>query len=548
MADDIEIAISFDGADEAQSGTVALAQAIQALGGHVAALAPKVAAVQTAEERMAAAARAAAAAQQAAATQAIAFGQRLQGVASAVQGLVSQFGGQSRTAGLIGASIQTSVQFAQLGAALGPGGALVGGITGALIPAISELIQMQDAAAESARALAREEEALTERHQRMSAERQAAVRAEVASGHITTLTLEEIRRARELEDETIHDGHETRRQLLIQQQQAEERGTTETAAYRNRIEAIAQWNTQISAAVVHIRALDSAEAQLASGRTVTGGVVPGGGAATPPRTTRTGPSRADRETEQSQFETTWAATLADGEAASDQRRLDAVEEQYEANERLIEAKLRWQQELDEADKAFQQAERERAEEGLEQHMRMQDAALEAERAHTQAVTEQASSAASSLIGAMTDVISQIAEGNATAEEGAQMMLAAFLQALSQRAQIEALAQIAQAISSYPDVAGIAAHIAGALAWGAVAVATGVGGAAISSGVSKAQSARAEAEKPASPRMSGTSEGKGGGTTVVNFNGPVMTAQGNAQLGQLLRGPIAQAERRFPGGF
>jgi hypothetical protein len=507
--EDIQISVSFEGADAAVGGATRVARGVDAMGD----------AAETAARQ-----------QQLAATQAIAFGQRIAGAANAVQGLIGQLGGQSRTAGLIGATIQTSTQFAQLGSALGPQGALVGGIVGALIPAMRELINAQDEAAQSARALAAEEELLTERGQRMAEERRRQVQSEVDSGHILTLSEEEISRATALAAERRTEVYEDLQRVVVALQRAEEQGMDHTSGrFQEWSGQAATLREELRAVTSQINALDqatlsrgqaaSADENEAASASVARRRPSGGGA-----DARADAAIAARERIEAAYQ-----SAADQEAAALARAMEAEAQQDAMRERYFQN----QAERADAEDAKAQELADRDQERLEQLGRMQDAALEAQAAHTQAVTEQAQSTAASLISSMTDVISQMAEGNATAEEGAQLMLASFLQAISQRAGIEALAQVAQAIGSYPDVAGIAAHAAAALAWGAVAVATGVGGSAISADVSRAQSARQQAERPAAPRSEGVTEGKGGGTTVINFHGPVMTAQGRATFGRML---------------
>lgn len=75
----------------------------------------------------------------AAATSAIQFTQRIQSAASAVTSLASALGAPNSTTGLIGHIAGTTAQFAQMGAAFGPQGAVVGGIIGAAIPAFTAL-------------------------------------------------------------------------------------------------------------------------------------------------------------------------------------------------------------------------------------------------------------------------------------------------------------------------------------------------------------------------------------------------------------------------
>ena len=120
-----------------------------------------------------------------------------------------------------------------------------------------------------------------------------------------------------------------------------------------------------------------------------------------------------------------------------------------------------------------------------------------------------------IITNMTSVFSLMAQGQADAAQAGEPLLAGFLQYISQRATVEALAQVAQALGSYPDMGGMALHFAAAAGWAAVAVASGVGGAALQSDAqSKAQAAQAQqSSKPAEPSGGGGNE-KGGSNTYV----------------------------------
>lgn len=79
----------------------------------------------------------------------------LAGAANAVQELTTMFGGESEAAGLVGHVIGASTHFAQLGQALGPEGALIGGILGAAIPAITALIEHMDSIGHGAEIVSR---------------------------------------------------------------------------------------------------------------------------------------------------------------------------------------------------------------------------------------------------------------------------------------------------------------------------------------------------------------------------------------------------------
>jgi hypothetical protein len=573
MTEPIEIPIEVTDADESAAAIRALAGAVVQLSSKLDTLGQKQEQVKTEAEKMAEAAEKAADAEQRTATQAIALGQRLQGAAMAVQSLTTQFGGQSRTAGLIGASIATSVQFAQLGLMLGPSGALVGGIVGAAIPALAALREEMEVSESTIDATAHSVAELTAAYE--AAGEAAALQARLANG---TATLAERTDVATQAQARYNDEAQRHHTLLLQTLDDAQRELASRSAVFDQLDV--GYHTQSLAAQ---QAVDDARAELeaneakietlrkeAEARTAVAAQMEREAAAHEMirREQQQGnehnserarirrqearraaaPSRTERETEQSGFETSWAATLADGEAEAAQRRMDALDAEYEANEHLVEAKLRWQQELDEADKAALEAQREHDAARLEMIGRQHDREIEARAAHTQRISEEAEAVASSLIGSMTQVIGQIAEGEATAEEGAKLMFAAFLQAMSQRAEIEALAEVARAVSdgASGNYLGMAGHIAGALAWGAVAVATGVGGAAISNDVGEAQAARREAEKPASPRGD-NGGGKGGpSNTTINFNGPVMTAQTEATFGRMIIRAGDRARQRFPG--
>jgi hypothetical protein len=129
---------------------------------------------------------------------AIEFTQRLSGAASAVQSLSAQLGVQGGAAGLIGSLTASAAAGAQLGGTFGPQGALVGGILGAAIPAITMLIQRQD---DATLAATRHAEAVTTlanalEQQTTSARRAADVAAGVFGSDTSTSDLAQIQRER----------------------------------------------------------------------------------------------------------------------------------------------------------------------------------------------------------------------------------------------------------------------------------------------------------------------------------------------------------------
>lgn len=536
----ITVPVSFPGAQQSQTSMDALARAVAGLGTSVEGL--------TARQReQASSAQAAAQAQQTSAQQAIAFGQRIAGVANAVQALVGQLGGGSRTAGLIGSIANTSVQFAQLGAALGPEGALVGGIVGALVPALHELIESQDEAAQSAARLQEQQQHLREIQQSMAAGRADEVRRMVESGHVETLTEQELREQRLLTEDSLRREGEALDHLREAQQRAEQTGATATQGYHARAEGIAEATLRIQQYVAQLGNLGRAEAEheAQAGRATVPGVTPAVPGTTPPTHHRGGGGgQSPEEREQ-------ARLLALIEQTNETRRLgqQIAEEYHATSEEGTKAEA-------EAERAYQaelrRTEREQAEADQHRHKEIQARLREEEQTkqklqqEAQQRTQQGQEATSAIIGNLTNVFSIMAQGQMDAAHGAELLLAGFLQYISQRATIEALAQVAQGIGSYPDFGGMALHFAAAAAWGAVAVATGVGGAALASDAqSQAHAAQTQAQQPASPQHASGDDKGHASTYVINWNAPIYTGQDEAATGRVLRRMVDKATRRFP---
>lgn len=163
----------------ATEATEAYEQEIASLRAQVAELRGEVDRGTTAHAAMAGAARESTA-------RAIDFTTKLSGAASAVQSLSSQLGVQGGTAGLIGSLTASAAAGAQLGGTFGPQGALVGGILGAAIPALTALAQHQDAATQAA---TRHAEAVTALASSLQDQATAARRAaDVAAGVFGTDT------------------------------------------------------------------------------------------------------------------------------------------------------------------------------------------------------------------------------------------------------------------------------------------------------------------------------------------------------------------------
>lgn len=129
-------------------------------------------------------------------------------------------------------------------------------------------------------------------------------------------------------------------------------------------------------------------------------------------------------------------------------------------------------------------------------------------------------------------LAAIATGEQTAEEAFQGLAKAFLEMISQYATLKAATEFADAAASFAkyDYAGGAAHIGAGVAFTAIAVATGVGAAALGSAPSA----------PARPEAGGGAEAAQGGDVVINWNSPVITAGTQAELGRELQAAVSAA--------
>ena len=533
--------------------------------------------------------------------QAIAFDQRLAGVANAVQSLTSQLGGGSHAAGLIGAIANTSVQFAQMGAALGPQGAIVGGIVGALVPALHELIESQDSAAQSARHLIEVQQQLSEIRRAQTAERLASVEREIESGHIETLSLTEIADQRLLVEDRIRSYQNSLEQLAIAERQETERGDHTRLGDEARARTVATLNGQMLHQIQILGQLGTLEARrlAENGQATVAGV---SAPTSPPVRARSGGGpTADQRADQrlaslrAAIDELEQSPVLDGSLDSQlHEQISQVEEAYTSawnaaydgasnyldlqSQLIDQVRALGQAESEEASaqhereeqaardteerarllsKTKEDARRQDAEIDQERHKRIQAALRDEEqtknklRQESQARQQEGQQATGAIIGDLTNVFSLMAEGQMNAAQGAEMLLASFLNYISQRATIEALAQVAQGIGSYPDFGGMALHFAAAAAWAAVAVATGVGGAALASDAQgKASAAQSEASKPASPSHSGSNggdQGSGSGTIIVQFNSPIITTSSVAQTGRAISRMVEIGQRRYNRG-
>ena len=455
---DIQIRVSVDGAE----------QAARELGGVTGALHSETAAAHEAD----AAHDAAGASMAEMARGGTQFVQRVQGMASAIQGLVGALGSRDRTAGLVASIAGTTAQFAAMGASLGPHGAIIGGLVGLTTSMLS--------AADAARTV-------THSVEEMNAE--LARRAEVDAAGIS-------------ERSWAH---------LMEERRVEERAAADEA------------DRMLTGMM--------AEAEAALARPRGGG---GGGSRDE------GPVFGAAMTEEGLD--LYTSDISDAEierrrardeefAAMDAERFEATLEMLAAEE---EARKEADTERLEAEQEKQDAIAEMNQERLEKEQEAEEQA----RQDAIAQQEEFMNLGMNVVGLMTDALGQIASGEKTAEEAFKGLAKAFLNMISQYSALKAATEFADAIASFAryDYSGGAQHLAAGVAFTAVAVATGVGAAAINTSKPSAP-ARPEADRNAG-------NGKGGGDVVINWNSPVVTASTRDDLGRELGALVRAGDARY----
>lgn len=459
--------------------------------------------------------------------------QRVQGVASAVQTLASSFGSENRTGSLVASVAGATAQFAAMGAMLGPTGAVVGGIAG-LAAGLFNVVTASDSSRSAIEQLRETMQNATTDADRYAAalalvrgEDEAAARSERARAirgenwAALNLPNEELRaeiRAREAEIN----------QLIDQYGAAAESGTRVAALREDirRLEILASVESETT--IFAEPAAASAPARRGGG----GGGRPRrdvfemlGGAA----------SNEDIASIGAEFERL-AAERAEREAEANALIEEKRNAHYEAlKEMAIEAQdaeLERQREVNEALAEMENERQERIREG-------QLAMKENQEADEERSLERRRSLNGELMGLLGDAtmafgksLAAIATGEQTAEEAFQGLAKAFLEMISQYATLKAATEFADAAASFAkyDYAGGAAHIGAGVAFTAIAVATGVGAAAIGSAPSA----------PARPEAGGGAEAAQGGDVVINWNSPVITAGTQAELGRELQAAVSAA--------
>lgn len=476
--------------------------------------------------------------------------QRIQGVAGAVQSLASALGSTDRTGSLIASAAGTTAQFAAMGAMFGPGGAIVGGIVG-LTTSILSLARANDDAAESAR---RARDMMRELADQRIADRNEAARAEnISAGNLAGISEEDLEREREMR--LIRRG-----ELRSEFNELLERGRRTRDMYegagREVPEAIARpILTRIREINAEFRALGEEAVTITGELSERAGGL-GGAPETPTAPARRGGGGGGRrrERERDVFEMLGGAAsnedIASIGAEFERLAAERAEREAEANALIEEKRNAHYEALKEMAIEAQDAELERqrevnealAEMENERQERIREGQLamkENQEADEERSLERRRSLNGELMGLLGDAtmafgksLAAIATGEQTAEEAFQGLAKAFLEMISQYATLKAATEFADAAASFAkyDYAGGAAHIGAGVAFTAIAVATGVGAAALGSAPSA----------PARPEAGGGTEAAQGGDVVINWNSPVITAGTQAELGRELQAAVSAA--------
>lgn len=555
MEEPIRIEVEFDGADAAATGASKVKQSLSDL----------------------------AAQQTAAATKAIAFSQRLQAAAGAVNGLSAALGIDGRAAGLISSMAATTSQFAQLGQVLGPQGALVGGIVGSLLPAIGAIRQaieeLDERNRESAERLDEVREAheqaviaIREATQAIDEQADAVVNAsEQMRDFIDSMSLGGLRgqafdaaaqisalsdQLADVNDQIGNLGGATGADAAMRLLDLRERAQQLTGEIGRLSDSFEQTQAQVRESTASRRRSGNDTAAVVDG--LAGQL---NDLQVPSISEAMGPDvraaiehiRALREAADAAFQSinerssdfdsqvgTAATAIAEVETATraladTERELFAQRE--EASRRHIAQLEQEKAKVQENDAEERRAVIRRMEQTAEYEDQLMEANRRTEEAY-RARVEEYQQVTSVLVGGLTDALAAIVAGQKTAEEAFKGLLASFLKFISEQSMLKAASEFAFAIADFAsqNYGGGAQHLAAGVAFTAVAVAAGAGAAAVS-----APSAGAK-DGPEEGRSS-RDEAKGG-DIVINYNSPVISLGDRAQMGRELRGLVADADARY----
>jgi len=431
---------------------------------------------------------------------------------------------------------------AELGRMFGPGGAVVGGITGGMLPAIERVIRATDEASQAANRMSEAYVRAGEEARRamLSIRQQADVAAGVfgsdtsdddlvglqqqRSSAIVGLEREIARLDRSRRRDGISEDSTTIPQLRQEVEQARrELAGIQTEIQRREARALADQQQRDAAAIA---GLTPREEQ------------PRGGG-------RAGGGESAQEREQAAWDRYNASVLSGLQMQDEARQLliDTMIAEGQKAEELAQERL----DADLAAKASLEAVAAREIELIQERVRAQqeadDLLIEANRSAYEAHQREVESyqeVTGVIVGGLTDALTAITAGEKTAEEAFSGLLASFLKYIAEQATLKAIFEGAEAISAFASQkydAG-AMHLAAAGAYIGVAVAAGAASVAVASSASGSRQS-----EPERGRSSSGGDG-GGGQIVVNWNSPVVTAGTRAELGRELSQMIGAGQSRF----
>jgi hypothetical protein len=510
----------------------------------------QVAGLQQAQQRGQQQQQSFAAAQLQAANNAIQLTQRIQAAASAIGSMATALGseGTGRAAGLLGAMTASAAAGAQLGMTFGPQGALVGGILGAAIPALTALTEQHDAAAEAA---ARQREEVDRLRQSLLAQRLegdiegALADPSMAPAILGSLPDDTIRQQRDIAALRAREEDQAAAALRRRAAQGEALSDEEIAQAQGAgLRAAQQRLALLDAEAERRRALAQATRDQADAERLRAA---GAEEQERERHARERQHSAERreisETEALSAEAA-AKRYEDAWVAAEERRMAAASEAYDQWKELQEQQTAaYLENLARQQAANEEHQREFASSSLAQLQREQrdrTAQLDRETEQRQQQLQGFADIAGGVSRSLVTAVAEVTSGAKTAEEAFKGMLSSFLMSIAEQALISAMREYAEAIASFAryDFGAGAGHVAAGLAFTGVAVATGAAAGAVSAPSAPSQ----QADRP--DRVGGDQGNGGRVVNIVNWNAPVAVAGSEAEAGRMIGRLGDRAAGRF----
>lgn len=468
--------------------------------------------------------------------------QRVQAVAGAVQGLVSQLGSENRTAGLVSSIAGATAQFAAMGSMLGPGGAALGAVVG-FGTAIVGLNRQAHDLADAARETTVEVETMVEAMERGA--RTSRLHLAVADAGEYASEIDRINAALSTNAETIAGMRDEYSRIAPEDEGMYSSLRREGVALRSQLEDVRALASLAANEEVAIMAEDLAAAP-SSGNVPSGG---GGGAS-----------------ERSAEELAWLDDVAVAQAraaeeealrtAETEKRLAVEEREYALAMEIAAAAVEADERRKQQAEAARDAQREAMQAAAEHRAELRSVAAEAEtsfatgyvnsidsvaaawrnanRAAREASTGMLSSGrllerglvavgnniaesiGGTMVGALGSAVGAWLDGSKSIGEAAEGMAKSIIRGLVQEGIVQAVTETARGIADLASyqyaTAGL--HFAAAAAWGAVAGVAGAVGAATGAFGGGAGASQGPSQRELASRD--RDEGARGGTNIYNI--------------------------------